>query len=77
MIGYSETKKILPFSFWRRLSLFSFGGLKLNLLFFIILFIIGAKILLYVWGLANCWFVLLTLYYFLWLFSLKHLMLEG
>jgi len=60
MIAYSEAKKILPFNFWRRLSLFPFGGLKLNSLFFIILFIIDAKILLYVWGLANyryilCW----------------------
>jgi len=30
------------------------GGLRLNLLFFIILFIIGVKIFFLVWGLANC-----------------------
>jgi len=59
IICYYEAKKILPFSFWRILSLCPFRGLKLNLLFFIIRFIIGAKIYSYVWALANCCFVLL------------------
>lgn len=62
MTGFSEAKKILPLSFWRRLNFFPFGGLNPNLLFFIIIFIVGAEIPLFVWELANYCFVLFTLF---------------
>jgi len=77
MIGYSEAKKILSFSFWRILSLFPFGSSKLNLLFFIISFIIGAKILFYLWVLANCCFVLLKHCLIFLLFSQVHHLVLG
>jgi len=52
MTDFFEAKKILPFSFWRRLKFFSFGGLNPILRRFIIIFIFGARISLFVWELA-------------------------
>ena len=76
MLGFSVSKKIILFSFWRILSLFLFGGLKLNLLFFNINFIIGAKMLFYVWVLANACLVSLNSCFISKLSYLVHLMLK-
>jgi len=61
MTGFSLAKKMIIFNCWRILSFFPFGGLKLNLLFFRISFIFGAKALRYACVLAIDFFRLFEL----------------
>jgi len=75
MTGFSVAYNIHLFSLWKILSFFSFGGLKLKLLFYIIAFIIGAKTLFYVRELANLCFTLLNVCCIFRLSSLIHLVL--
>jgi len=53
MTGFSVAKNVLIINSWRLLNFFLFGSLKLNLLYFLIVFIIGAKPLFCVRALAD------------------------
>jgi len=62
MTGFSVVKNVLIINCWRLLNFSLFGGLRLNLLYFLIVVLIGAKLISFVRALVD--FLLLFLYRF-------------